>query len=710
MRTMVIPGATRAPAAGRRLVGCVLAFLAATALAQEPVDHALTVTLAPDTEHIEVRDRITLPAGSPQPRRFALNAGLTVRVEDHGAELTELDEPSAAKNLRHYALTLAPGERSVTLRYHGRLNAGDGVTEPAVNAISAAGVFLDETSGWYPAFGDARVRFRLTAQLPTGWDAVSQGRGGRVTRSAQGTTVTWEERAPQLGIYLVAARFERYLATVPWGEAAVYLRAPNARLAETYLAATRRYVELYSSLLGAYPYAKFALVENFRQTGLGMPSFTLLGSQVIRLPFIPETSFRHEILHNWWGNGVYVDPSDGNWSEGLTTYLADHLQAEGAGRDVVYRRDALARYANFARGVRDFALKDFHGRHDEATQAVGYGKGLMFFHMLRVQLGDAAFLAGLRAFYARHRFERAGFAALRAAMEAASGRKLDDFFRQWHERIGAPQLELAGVTLSRSDGRYHVRGELKQVQRDWAYQLRVPLVLERAGLPPFETTLHMPTKTLRFDITMDDRPLRLAIDPRFDVFRRPAPAELPASLGETFGADQVTFVLPAAAARDARAAYAALAQNWQRAGATTRSDGELAALPAHGAVVLFGWDNRWRAALAKEAGDVQITNDAVAVGAQRYARRTHGVALALRHAGHALVWIAAEEPDTIARLGRALSHYQGMSYVFMPNDASTRARAGQWEVGHSPLQWVLAPDVPATLALPRRPSLTEAAR
>ena len=34
---------------------------------------------------------------------------------------------------------------------------------------------------------------------------------------------------------------------------------------------------MYRGLIGPYPYQKFALVENFWETGYGMPSFTLLG-------------------------------------------------------------------------------------------------------------------------------------------------------------------------------------------------------------------------------------------------------------------------------------------------------------------------------------------------------------------------------------------------------------------------------------------------
>ena len=49
----------------------------------------------------------------------------------------------------------------------------------------------------------------------------------------------------------------------------------------------------------------------------GFPAtFTLLGRQVLKLPFIVKTSLGHEILHQWFGNSVYIDFVAGNWAEG----------------------------------------------------------------------------------------------------------------------------------------------------------------------------------------------------------------------------------------------------------------------------------------------------------------------------------------------------------------------------------------------------------
>ena len=86
-----------------------------------------------------------------------------------------------------------------------------------------------------------------------------------------------------------------------------------------------------------------------------MPSFTLLGEQIIRFPFILESSYPHEILHNWWGNSVYPDYATGNWSEGLTAYLADHLFRAINGTGHEYRKEMLARYKNYVSEASDFS-------------------------------------------------------------------------------------------------------------------------------------------------------------------------------------------------------------------------------------------------------------------------------------------------------------------------------------------------------------------
>ena len=73
---------------------------------------------------------------------------------------------------------------------------------------------------------------------------------------------------------------------------------------------------------------------------------------MLRLPFIRASSLGHEVLHNWWGNGVLVDYARGNWSEGLTTFMADYAykseESAAAAREMltVVREQSVSRTRN----------------------------------------------------------------------------------------------------------------------------------------------------------------------------------------------------------------------------------------------------------------------------------------------------------------------------------------------------------------------------
>ena len=205
-------------------------------------------------------------------------------------------------------------------------------------------------------------------------------------------------------------------------ETLVYLRQKDDALAAKYLQATAQYLEMYRGLIGPYPYGKFALVENFWETGYGMPSFTLLGPQVIRFPFILTSSYPHEILHNWWGNSVFVDYETRQLVRGphrLPGRPPDPGAAR-AGRGVPPRHAAEVPRLRAATAATSRS-REFRSRHSAATEAVGYGKTLMVFHMLRRRIGDDAFRKWAARFYREYRGKQASFADVREV--AGGGRR-----------------------------------------------------------------------------------------------------------------------------------------------------------------------------------------------------------------------------------------------------------------------------------------------
>ncbi len=710
------------------VIWVTLAMLASTAGAQDATHHDLVVTLNPANAGIQGRDTITFAEDLPTAERayiFRLHSGLRPATRDPEVILTRLNDPDGAAPLAQFKLQLPAGQRQVTLDYSGSMKLSlhpaarvHGKMHDATPAsISTEGIFLAGDSAWYPSFDDTLVTFELEIDLPVSWQAISQGASKVLPSGADRIRLRWLESKPQQQIYLVAGHFHGYSRQAASYTAQVFLRTDDENLAQSYLGATVKYIDLYSRLLGRYPYTKFALVENFWQSGYGMPSFTLLGSRVIRLPFILYSSYPHEIVHNWWGNSVYVAPG-WNWSEGLTAYLADHLIQEQRGEGAAYRRDVLQKYADFVSQNRDFPLSSFVGGHGDLEQAVGYGKTLMFFHMLRLKMGDRAFVDALRHLYEDKRYQRAGDADVQRAFAQASDLDLRAEFTQWIQRSGAPQLRLRGAIVGRGNGEFRLTGTLEQTQPGPAYRLSVPFVVYFGGQSsPVRKLITIDQASTAFTLTLPKRPRVLQVDPEFDVFRRPDREEIPASLGQLYGAERVLIVLPAKAPAPIREKYQALAGKWRSdAEVEWRWDEALADLPTDRAVFLFGWQNRFVKRLLEALPGQDISLAAaggVTIGQWRVQRASETVVIAARHAqnpAHALVWLACDNPQAFAGLARKLPHYGKYSYLVFDGDAPSNVLKGQWPILRSPLSIVFGePGDTAAVSLqslPPRPALT----
>lgn len=669
----------------------------------------MEVTLQPEQGRLAVTDRILWPDGAP-PRQFdlLLNDGLQIAATD-AVRLARLG--LVPGNRRLYRLELGPAADALTLSYEGiPFSAGPSSQAgmPKV-VLDSEGVYLDGASAWYPQIGDYAVSAELSVHHPREWRSVSQG----TRRGDSRVTVThWISREPQDEIYLLAGPYHLYTKPGRHAEAQAFLRSPDAQLAQRYLDITDRYLDLYSRLIGPYPYPKFAVVENRWETGYGMPSFTLLGPRVMRLPFLLISSYPHEILHNWWGNSVYPDYARGNWSEGLTSYLADHLLQEQRGDGHQYRLATLQKYADYVVEERDFPLRQFRARHDGASQAVGYGKTLMVFHMLRREIGDAAFRDGLQRLYRNHRYRVAGFEDLQQEFEAAAERSLAAFFTQWIERTGAPALvaEHAEAHGNAAEG-FQMRLRLHQSQEGSTYQLRIPVAItlegdEQALMKVFE----LDERRGELSIQLSKRPIRIDIDPRFDVFRRLSPDELPPSLGQVFGATRITVVVPEAADIRERQAYEDLAQQWQRRFPQLQIQDDTQPLPTGGGVWILGKNNRYAATVLQGIGKQYAVEmgQIVRLGDEEFS--DEGLSVVLTQRRDSTSTLAYLQPGSIAAisaLARKLPHYGKYSYLAFSGDTGTNVGKGRWPVTSSPLTVSLTPEHYPRGQLPSEPVLIE---
>jgi aminopeptidase N len=163
------------------------------------------------------------------------------------------------------------------------------------NMISLSGVTLIDS--WYPV-ADHEMLFKLTAHIPVAFEAISEADEIIAFQINDKKQVTFRFPHPLFSINFIAGPYT--VSQEHFGEEkilAAYFFPEDAELAAGYLAKAKQYLERYEEMLGPYPYDRFSIVENRLPTGFAMPTFTLLGQAVVRLPFIVDTSLGHEVLH-----------------------------------------------------------------------------------------------------------------------------------------------------------------------------------------------------------------------------------------------------------------------------------------------------------------------------------------------------------------------------------------------------------------------------
>ncbi len=523
--------------------GLLQVLLPHSGVAADLPHHDLWIELDPKKHELKGVDILTLSGAEAEPVRLRLNPGTQI------LGVTANDKAATYRFEREILTVTLPPPPSAKISLEIRYSAifKDLIPQKPVSHedpgygvgahISTNGVFLLAEAGWYPHLIGGPATFRVRVETPPGMAAVTSGK-----RLEQGENFSvWDVSYPLRGLTLSAASFEIREADADGIPVYTYFLPENAGLSDTYLRAAVDYLELYVSLFGPYPFSKFAVVENFFPTGYGFPSWTLIGSTVLRLPFIVKTSLGHEIAHSWWGNGVWIDYERGNWSEGLTTYVADYLYKERESVEEAreYRRKILRDYATLAPPEKDFPLEKFISRTTSAEQAVGYGKSAMVFHMARRRVGDENFWAGLRKIAQEKLFQRASWNDFARALGETGNQDLSEFFRQWINRPGAPILELEQIHLS-ENGDWRISGRVIQKSPPY-FDLRLPLLAESSSEKKMDL-LRVEDDGKDINLTINTRPARLMLDPDADVFRRLSPEEIPPIVNSIRGSTSLLVI------------------------------------------------------------------------------------------------------------------------------------------------------------------------
>ena len=702
-----------------------LAFCAAFS---EPLvkNHDLELKFDLAEHSLNAADEITI---APQNRcfRFLLNQDFQVikiivqgkkakfqKIEEFDwnlfADEFESDDSSFFKRAAMYELKLKKkylklDSLKITVSYNGILYdtvsvasfSRAHIADQTIGLIGEEGIYLSAESIYYPFVNDEMTIFSVTSYTPEGYLTVTDGKlAGLMTRDGQVVT-RWEGEQPTDGIYFSGGKWNLTRDEYNGVEILGFFFPEDEELAVKYVAATARYLKLYEGLIGKYPYSKFAVVENFFPTGYGMPSWTLLGREVLRLPWIIHSSFGHEICHNYWGNGVFVDYKKGNWCEGLTVYCADYLYKErkSAFDAREYRRIINQDYTAYVHEGNDYPLTEFRERRETYTRAIGYGKAMMVVHMLKMLAGEEKFWKALQDFFDTNLFKKASWEDIRTAFEKQTGEDLNWYFQQWVYRKGAPYLKLSEVELEQLDQGYEIH--LKLAQEGEVFGLKVPITVyyenaEATHWFEFNSSLEP------VNIECGEKPSAVAVDPDFNVFRKLDRAEYPASLSEVLGAEKQVIVLPSSAEEDKTDAYREMAETLNRSGMASiiidtlvkyedLSQNSYFILGGRGENSMYetlesnglNW-SKWILFIGK-SGNFMLKGKSFG-GADCSYMITARNPLTI---DESIAAFSANSVDEIKRSGRKLIHYGKYSYLAF--ESGKNKLKGNWEVMDSPLRY-----------------------
>lgn len=251
--------------------------------------------------------------------------------------------------------------------------------------------------------------------------------------------------------------------------------------------------------------------------------------------FFTELLHAHEVAHQWWGNLVTASSYQDEWlMEALANYSALMLLEKRKGRKALeevleeYRQHLLVESSDGktieSAGPIVWGTRLNSSQSANSWRAIMYEKGAWIVHMLRVRLGDPAFLKMLNALAQRNRYGRVttdGFRVLAAEFlpQGSDDAKLEAFFEQWVYGTGIPRLKLAHSVKGKAP-RVRVVGSVSQTSVGEDFSVAVPVEVQLPGKRSTTKWIRTASEPVTFAADVNQVPTRIVIDPFAVLTRR----------------------------------------------------------------------------------------------------------------------------------------------------------------------------------------------
>ncbi len=318
---------------------------------------------------------------------------------------------------------------------------------------------------------DLKASFAFTVTAPADWTVVSN-MAPDLTEPVQ-DGICWRFPAtPPMPTYITAVAAGPYhLAKdecdgIPLG---IFCRQSLAEYLDPdeIFTITKQGFGFFHNIFGTkYPFGKYdqLFVPEFKEGAMENPGAVTFTEQFLFRSRVTDfvrqgraETILHEMAHMWFGDlvtmrwwddlwlnesfatwaGTLAEVEATRWSSGWTTFAQLY-------KAWAYRQDQLATTHPISADIPDIAAVEVN------FDGITYAKGAAVLKQLVAWVGRENFLVGVRRYFAAHAWGNATLADLLSALEAASGRELTSWSRQWLETAGVNTLR-PSFTLDEAD-------------------------------------------------------------------------------------------------------------------------------------------------------------------------------------------------------------------------------------------------------------------
>ena len=317
----------------------------------------------------------------------------------------------------------------------------------------------EDAQYWYPCQDHPNdfSTSTLTATVPEGWVVVSNGALTKETtdKKDHSKTFTWTENKPHV-VYLnsiIAGKYD--ILKAKWDNVPIYyyVEPEYAKYAMENFSHTPDILRYFSEVTGhLYEWEKLSLstVQDFTEGGMENVSAITLTNTTLHdknaEPQVNSTNLvSHETAHQWFGDLMTCRDWNDAWlNEGFAQFFEalygqhafgnDHYTYEMSQNHLqVITADKLERQAT---------VYTRYNSPDDVFSVYIYQRGASILNMLRHMLGDQLFFKAIRLYVQRNQFHNVDTHDLERAFQAATGRNLNWFFREWIYKGGHPIFDV----------------------------------------------------------------------------------------------------------------------------------------------------------------------------------------------------------------------------------------------------------------------------